>query len=43
MRSLFDVNLLALAVKNGGRLATLDRSVPLRAVRGAAPRHLAVI
>jgi uncharacterized protein len=38
-----DVYLLALAVKNGGRLATLDRSVPLRAVRGAEPRHLAVI
>ncbi len=38
-----DAYLLALAVKNGGRLATLDRSVPLRAVRGAEPRHLAVI
>ena len=38
-----DAYLLALAVKNGGRLATLDRSVPLRAVRGAGPRHLAVI
>ncbi len=38
-----DVYLLALAVKNGGRLATLDRSVPLRAVRGAEPQHLAVI
>ena len=38
-----DVYLLALAVKNGGRLATLDRGIPLRAVRGAEPRHLAVI
>lgn len=38
-----DVYLLGLAVKNGGRLATLDRSVSLRAVRGAEPRHLAVI
>lgn len=38
-----DAYLLALAVKNGGRLATLDRSVPLRAVRGAEPQHLAVI
>ena len=38
-----DVYLLALAVKNGGRLATLDRGVPLRAVQGAEPRHLAVI
>ncbi len=38
-----DVYLLALAVKNGGRLATLDRSVPLGAVRGAEPRHLVMI
>jgi toxin-antitoxin system PIN domain toxin len=38
-----DAYLLALAVKNGGRLATLDRGVSLRAVRGAKPRHLAVI
>ena len=38
-----DVYLLALAVKNGGRLATHDRSVPLGAARGAEPRHLAVI
>jgi uncharacterized protein len=38
-----DVYLLALAVKNGGRLVTFDRSVPLAAVRGAEPRHLVVI
>jgi uncharacterized protein len=38
-----DAYLLALAVKNGGRLATLDRGVSLRSVRGAEPRHLAVI
>jgi uncharacterized protein len=38
-----DVYLLALAVKNGGRLVTLDRSVPLRAVHGAEARHLVVI
>jgi uncharacterized protein len=38
-----DVYLLALAVKNGGRFVTFDRGVPLRAVRGAEPRHLAVI
>ena len=38
-----DAYLLALAVKNGGRLVTFDRSVPLRAVRGAEPRHLVVI
>jgi toxin-antitoxin system PIN domain toxin len=38
-----DVYLLGLATKNGGRLATLDRGVPLRAVIGAETRHLAVI
>jgi toxin-antitoxin system PIN domain toxin len=38
-----DVYLLALAVKNGGRLATLDSAVSLRAVRRAEARHLAVI
>jgi toxin-antitoxin system PIN domain toxin len=42
-KQLTDVYLLALAVKNGGRLATLDRTVPLAAVRGAEPRHLVVI
>jgi toxin-antitoxin system PIN domain toxin len=38
-----DAYLLALAVKNDGRLATLDQSISLRAVRGAEPRHLAVM
>jgi hypothetical protein len=38
-----DVYLLALAVKNGGRLVTLDRGIPLRAVRDAEARHLAVV
>ena len=38
-----DVYLLALAVKNGGRLVTFDRGIPLAAVRGAEPRHLVVI
>ena len=38
-----DAYLLALAVKNGGRLATLDRGVSLRAVRGAQPQHLVVL
>jgi toxin-antitoxin system PIN domain toxin len=38
-----DAYLLALAVKNGGRFATLDRGVPVRAVNGAEARHLAVI
>jgi toxin-antitoxin system PIN domain toxin len=38
-----DVYLLALAMKNGGRLATFDRAIPLGAVRGAEKRHVAVI
>ena len=38
-----DAYLLALAVHHGGRLVTLDRSVPIRAVRGATSEHLEVI
>ncbi len=38
-----DVYLLALAVKNGGRLVTFDRGLPLRAVRGAQAQHLVVL
>jgi toxin-antitoxin system PIN domain toxin len=38
-----DVYLLGLAVKHGGRLVTLDRGLPLRAVRGAEARHLIVL
>jgi len=39
-RQLTDVYLLALAVRRGGRLVTLDRAVPLSAVPGARPAHL---
>jgi hypothetical protein len=39
-RQLTDAYLLALAVHRGGRLVTLDRSVPLAAVPGASERHL---
>ncbi len=39
-RQLTDAYLLALAVKHGGRLVTLDRRVSLQAVPGAAPAHL---
>ncbi|MDZ4255430.1 MAG: TA system VapC family ribonuclease toxin [Sulfuritalea sp.] len=42
-RQVTDVYLLALAVEQGGTLVTLDRGVPLKAVTGARPRHLAVI
>jgi toxin-antitoxin system PIN domain toxin len=38
-----DVYLLALAVKHGGRLVTFDRGLPLKAVRGAEPRHLVAL
>ncbi len=42
-KQLTDVYLLALAVSNGGRLATLDGSVPLGAVRGAQSQHLVAL
>lgn len=42
-RRVTDVYLLALAVHHDGRLVTLDRAVPLKAVPGAKARHLAVI
>ena len=38
-RQLTDVYLLALAVKNGGRLVTFDTSVALGAVKGAKAQH----
>jgi uncharacterized protein len=38
-----DVYLLGLAVKNGGRLVTFDRGLPINAVRGAEARHLVVL
>jgi hypothetical protein len=42
-RQLTDAYLLGLAKAHGGRLATFDRSIPLKAVRGAGPEHLIVI
>jgi uncharacterized protein len=42
-KQLTDIYLLALAMKNGGRLATFDRAIPLAAVRGAEPRHVVII
>lgn len=35
-----DIYLLALAVRNGGRLVTFDKGVPIAAVRGATGKHL---
>ena len=40
---LADVYLLALAVAHGGRLVTLDQTIPMAAVRGAQRKHLVVI
>lgn len=42
-RQLTDVYLLGLAVTHRGRLATFDRSIPVKAVVGATPDTLAVI
>ncbi len=42
-RQLTDVYLLGLATRRGGRLATFDAGIPVKAVRGAAPDTLAVI
>ena len=40
---LTDVYLLALAVAHGGRLVTLDQSIPLAAVKGAQKKNLVLI
>lgn len=42
-QQLTDVYLLALVVKRGGVLATFDRKIPVRAVLGATPSHLAAL
>lgn len=42
-RQVTDAYLLALAVRNSGRLVTFDRGVPLAAVPAATPEHLAII
>jgi toxin-antitoxin system PIN domain toxin len=40
---LTDAYLLALAVENGGRLVTFDRSISIAAVHRAEPPHLVVL
>jgi toxin-antitoxin system PIN domain toxin len=42
-RQVTDVYLLALAAQLNGRLVTLDRAVPLKAVPGSKAKHLVVI
>ncbi len=39
-RQLTDIYLLALAVRNNGRLVTFDSSIALEAARGARDKHL---
>lgn len=42
-RQLTDVYLLALAVKHGGRLVTLDHSLSFKAARGASEANLVAV
>jgi hypothetical protein len=42
-RQVTDVYLLALAVENGGRLVTFDRSILPETVAGASSRHLEIL
>ena len=42
-QNITDAYLLGLAVRNHGRLATFDRSIPLKAVPGAGPSSLVLI
>ena len=38
-----DAHLLGMAARNHGRLATFDRSIPMKAVVGAVPGNLVLI
>jgi toxin-antitoxin system PIN domain toxin len=42
-RQITDARLLALAVRNEGRLATFDRRLPVGAVKGATERHIRLV
>ena len=42
-RQITDVYLLALAVKHGGRLVTLDRGISVGVVKGGAPDNLVTV
>ncbi|MEO8127336.1 MAG: TA system VapC family ribonuclease toxin [Bryobacteraceae bacterium] len=42
-RNVTDAYLLGLAVRNHGRLATFDRSIPTKAIQGYAATHLVLI
>ena len=42
-KQITDIYLLALAVRHGGRLVTLDRGISIAAVRGASAEHLVML
>ncbi len=42
-KQLTDIYLLGLAIKKGGILTTFDRSIPLKAVKGATENHLTLL
>ena len=42
-RSITDLYLLSLAVTHHGKLATFDRSIPLKPAVGAEPRHVGLL
>jgi uncharacterized protein len=42
-KQLTDIYLLGLAVENGGRLATFDRTISIGAVHKAEPSHLIIL
>ena len=42
-RQITDARLLALVVRNEGRLATFDRRLPMKAVKGATDRHVRLV
>jgi len=42
-RHVTDVYLLALSIQNGGCFVTLDRDIPIDAVKGGLPEHLMML
>ena len=42
-RQITDLYLLALAVRNSGRLVTFDQSIPISAIAGSKPTHRIVL
>lgn len=42
-KQITDAYLLGMAVRNGGRLVTFDRDIPIRVVKGATARDVVVV